>query len=231
MIWVLLALAICAAPAPVANRLPAHVQPGTPSGRVPPLNVIAAVVVVVGCLAIVPIPGSLLIAALAGFLAHRYMPTDFSRAEEQRALALARSLPDAVDLLAAVLRSGMTDTAAIALVAQATEGPLAQMLTRVARHRAFGSTPAQAWHTAQGEPALRELARVMSRNADTGSPVATVLDRVATDARRDYYSAAQGAARAAAVRAVIPLAACFLPAFVLLGVVPIVVSLVSGLSF
>lgn len=125
----------------------------------------------------------------------------------------------------------MTDTDAVALVADAVPGQLGELLSRVARHRAFGATAAQAWRTVRDEPALAELSSVMARNADTGSPVAPILDRVAADARRDYYSAAQGAARAAAVRAVIPLAACFLPAFVLLGVVPIVASLVSELSF
>lgn len=233
MSWALVALAVVLVPVPaVANaRQPICGDIGKRDTRLPPLNIIAAVAVVLGSLGMVPMPWSLVVAAIGGYLAHRYMPTEFSRDEERRALALARSLPDAIDLLAAVLRAGLTDTDAVALVADAVPGQLGELLSRVARHRAFGATAAQAWRTVRDEPALAELSSVMARNADTGSPVAPILDRVAADARRDYYSTAQGAARAAAVRAVIPLAACFLPAFVLLGVVPIVASLVSELSF
>ena len=48
--------------------------------------------------------------------------------------------------------------------------------------------------------------------------------------RRDRQRAVEVAAQAAGVRAVAPLAACFLPAFLLLGVVPVVASLAGDSS-
>ena len=69
----------------------------------------------------------------------------------------------------------------------------------------------------------------MVRSAASGAPLAGVLARVAEDLRRDRQQVVEVAARAAGVRAVAPLGACFLPAFVLVGVVPVVVSLATGL--
>ncbi|MCW2777557.1 MAG: hypothetical protein JWN17_1282, partial [Frankiales bacterium] len=53
--------------------------------------------------------------------------------------------------------------------------------------------------------------------------------RLAADARAEARSAAEQRARRAGVLAVAPLGLCFLPAFVLLGVVPVVVGLAGPL--
>ena len=52
---------------------------------------------------------------------------------------------------------------------------------------------------------------------------------MAADVRAEYRSAAEQAARRVGVLAVAPLGLCFLPAFVLLGVVPVVVGLAGPL--
>ena len=61
-----------------------------------------------------------------------------------------------------------------------------------------------------------------------GAPVADLLRAEAVRLRR--VARADGTARAAAlgVRLMLPLGACVLPAFVLLGVVPLLVSVVTG---
>ena len=64
---------------------------------------------------------------------------------------------------------------------------------------------------------------------ETGAPLSSVLARIAEDMRRDRQVAVEVAARSAGVKAVAPLAACFLPAFLLLGVVPVVAALASSL--
>ena len=60
------------------------------------------------------------------------------------------------------------------------------------------------------------------------APVATAVSRLADDVRAEGRSAAEQAARRVGVLAVAPLGLCFLPAFVLLGVVPVVIDLFSG---
>ncbi|MFN8125017.1 MAG: type II secretion system F family protein [Candidatus Nanopelagicales bacterium] len=223
--WLLLAAALVLVP-DVRIRPDRRAAPAT----APALNVVGGLAAGLAALTLIPGPWNLVAAGAAAGLAWRFLPTDLSRPEERRALRIARELPDVIDLLAAVLRAGLTDAEAVAMVADAGDGPLAPPLARVARHRALGAPPREAWNAA-AEPALSDLGLAMARHAETGSAVTIALDRVAADARRDYFSRAQAAARAAAVRAVVPLAVCFLPSFVLVGVVPIVASLVSGMDF
>ncbi len=228
MSWWLLTAALLLLP----RRPPRAARRIARSRRGPlPLNGVGALIGMLASVILMPLPWSALAAVVVGGAGWRWLPRSFSSDQDRAELALARALPDAVDLLGAVLRVGLSDGEALLLVAGAIDGPLRHHLTVVGRHRALGAAPERAWRAVADVPALAELARAMTRHAATGSPVAAVLDRVAADARRDYHSRAQMAARSAAVRAVIPLAVCFLPAFVLLGVVPIVASLVSDLSF
>ncbi|GAA2464137.1 type II secretion system F family protein [Agromyces soli] len=75
---------------------------------------------------------------------------------------------------------------------------------------------------------VREIDRIIGLAAAAGAPVAELLRAEAFRVRRT--ARARGVARAAAlgVRLMIPLGVCVLPAFVLLGVAPLVISVVSG---
>jgi pilus assembly protein TadC len=72
---------------------------------------------------------------------------------------------------------------------------------------------------------LRLLAKVLLRSSQTGAPVHQSLVSVVEAARDQLASSLEARARSAGVHAVAPLALCFLPAFMLVTVVPIVGSL------
>jgi hypothetical protein len=57
------------------------------------------------------------------------------------------------------------------------------------------------------------------------------MESASRELRREHQRRVERAARSAGVKAVIPLAVCFLPAFFALGVVPIVASLASSTGF
>jgi hypothetical protein len=57
--------------------------------------------------------------------------------------------------------------------------------------------------------------------------MAGALTRLADDLRADRSVAAEAAARRAGVLIVLPLGLCFLPAFLLAGLVPVVVALLG----
>lgn len=141
----------------------------------------------------------------------------------------ARDLPVAADLLAACLAAGSTPDGALAAVGPAVGGPVGDALLTVLVALRLGADPRSAWAPVVSDPDLGPLARAVGRALDSGSPLAHVLDRCADDLRQRRRSAAEAAARAVAVRAAAPLGLCFLPAFVLLGVVPTVVGLAQGL--
>jgi hypothetical protein len=94
---------------------------------------------------------------------------------------------------------------------------------------AAGAAPDDAWRVALGHHrALDRLAMACVRAAETGAPLADTLAGLAADESERLALAAEAAARRAGVRAVGPLAVCFLPAFLLVGVVPVVAGIAAG---
>ncbi|WP_246267245.1 type II secretion system F family protein [Nonomuraea typhae] len=140
---------------------------------------------------------------------------------------MAADLPFAADLMVACLLAGRPVGAAVETAANALPGPLATRLTWVATQLRLGADPEPTWAHLARDPATAALARAMTRAALSGAPVADVLTRLADDARESAQAASLTAARRVAVKAVAPLGLCFLPAFVLLGIVPVIASLAS----
>ena len=138
---------------------------------------------------------------------------------------LTSQLPLALDLLGACLAGGGLLTVALDSVAAAAGGPCGARLDRVAAALRVGAPPEEAFRELGGEGPAGAAARALSRAAEGGTPVAEAVSRVAHQARRASSLAAQKRARRAGVLAVGPLGACFLPAFVLLGVAPTVLGL------
>jgi len=134
-----------------------------------------------------------------------------------------KGLALALDLTAAGLRSGRSLSAALALAARAVAAPVADLLARAAALDRLGAAPEEVWSGLPRDGPLGELVRVATRSAASGLKLATGLERLAAELRADRAAAAAVRAHRAAVWAVAPLAACFLPSFVCLGVIPVVV--------
>jgi pilus assembly protein TadC len=150
------------------------------------------------------------------------------RAERQRRRArLIADLPVAVDLLAACLRGGTPWSDAVQAVAQTIGGPLGDELHNVAVQIRLGVDPAAAWLRLGEDPLMAPLARTAVRAVHSGAGLAPTLARLACDQRRASRAAAIARARAAGVRVLAPLGLCFLPAFVLLGIVPTIAGIAS----
>lgn len=148
----------------------------------------------------------------------------------QRDARLARDLPRVADLLATCLAAGAAPADALLLVCDVVGGPMRDALRPVASAIRLGVDPATACAglaVAESPAALRRLANAFVRTASTGAPLADLLSTLADDERERLRWTAEAAARRAAVRAVGPLGVCFLPAFLLMGVVPVVVGVAA----
>ncbi|HVX44214.1 MAG TPA: type II secretion system F family protein [Mycobacteriales bacterium] len=172
------------------------------------------------------LPGLLIGAAVACAL-DRYLRRLETGSARRHRRERAREFPVALDLLSIALRAGLPVTAAAGLVATALEGPLAEDLRRVGALCALGADPPMAWSHFRDDPLWSEVARSVARAADSGSALSGLLRRIAEDRRSEQEQAAHAAARRASVIAMAPLGLCFLPAFVCLGIVPVVVGLLS----
>jgi pilus assembly protein TadC len=113
-------------------------------------------------------------------------------------------------------------------VAGAVGGPLGEELARVAARIRLGADPAEEWLKLAGDPTLAPLGRAAARAATGGAPVAATLARLARDQRRTARAAASARARTAGIRAVAPLGLCFLPAFIVLGIVPAIAGMAGN---
>ena len=150
-------------------------------------------------------------------------------AARRRRARIAADLPLTVDLLAACLRAGRPPQAAVATVANAIGGPLSDLLTGVGHRLSLGMDPIDAWSDLLTEPACATLARAVRRALRSGAPLARSLEHLADDARQSRRWTVEEHARAVESRAVVPLGLCFLPAFVLLGVLPTVAGSLHGI--
>jgi pilus assembly protein TadC len=139
--------------------------------------------------------------------------------------AVRRDLPVACDLLAVCLAAGTPTGAAVAAVAGAVPGPLGEGLEEVGALYRLGAAPRQAW---AGAPRGTEaLARVLVRAGESGSTVVPALHRLAADVRSAQRGDVEAAVRRAGVWVLAPLGLCFLPAFLCLGVVPLVLGIAA----
>jgi pilus assembly protein TadC len=145
----------------------------------------------------------------------------------RRERSLGAALAPCADLLAACLHAGATVDEAVASVASTLEGPLHELMSRVAVALRAGSDPARAWALDASLAPLAPVARAFVRASRSGAPLAATMSAVADEQRRMRRWEAEAAARRAGVLAVAPLVVCFLPAFILVGVVPVVLGIAA----
>ncbi|KAB1933860.1 type II secretion system F family protein [Micromonospora sp. ALFpr18c] len=167
--------------------------------------------------------GGVLTAFLLDVLLRRIEPP----AVRRRRLREAADLPLAADLLAAAMRAGAPVDRSVLAVAEALDGPLADRLARVGRTLLLGGGPAEAWSALDGVSGADRLAAAAARSANSGAALAGALTRLADDLRADRATAAEASARRAGVLIVLPLGLCFLPAFILAGLVPVIVAVLG----
>ena len=169
-----------------------------------------------------PVAGLVTVVLLDRYLG-RLEPAEQRREREAAAL----DLPYAADLLAAALRAGLPTDRAVREVAEALGGPVGTRLGRVAGSLSLGLAPVPAWRPVQDLPAGTRLAAAVARSADSGAALAGAFTRLADDLRTARLAGAEAAAQRAGVLLVLPLGLCFLPAFIVAGVLPVIVAVLG----
>ncbi|WIM67945.1 type II secretion system F family protein [Corynebacterium breve] len=138
-----------------------------------------------------------------------------------------------IDLFAACLRAGVSHDSAAAAVASTydgggqgdTDSHIGQRWSSVVALNAVGVEPERAWEEMVDLPGLSEVADLVALSSRTGSSLAAGCERIAEALREESADKATAQAERAGVLISIPLALCFLPAFFILGLAPVVISL------
>lgn len=158
-----------------------------------------------------------------------------------------------LELVAICLQSGLTPERALILAAQAAGdrsglGRLGHAIAlgqstesrqaghaRPAAHEAASmtaddSTRPVVSHLPDIDERLRPVVSLIDFSRRTGVALAPLLRGLSADLRRSEHRRRQLAAARLGVTLVIPLGVCILPAFILLGIVPVVITLVSDMA-
>ncbi len=140
------------------------------------------------------------------------------------------ALAGAWELLAACLRAGLPVPTGVRAVAEGLDAPAGPALRRTAELLALGADPVQAWQPALECTATARLARAAQRSGRSGTALAESLTRLAAAVRAGAREQSEARAQRAGVLIAGPLGLCFLPAFLAIGVVPVVIGLAAGLQ-
>lgn len=227
----LAALAVGCAPARWAPAPPAARRWGaigaTPTSG--PARVPVALVALLLGVGVLPFAPPLAVAVIATPWVRRRILCARARREHER--AVARALPDVVDLLLLCTSAGTSLALAHPMVARRAPAPLGAVLLRAATAAHAGAPRADALVTALqalGESAGR-LGHVLADHMRYGVPLAPGLERLGSELRLERQRRAEQDARRVPVRLLGPLLTCVLPAFALLTVVPLLAASLRAL--
>lgn len=221
---VLAALAVwCLMPESAARRTACLIGASRERPRLEIKFVAGGLAPVAAVLLLGPVLGLLIGLALAP-VAIRVVQQLESAESRKRAAELAAALPTALDLMVSALEAGRPPVSAFALVAEATPAPLGNELAAVGSRLQIAGDAAAVWQSLTVDPVLGSLGRAFGRAHASGMPVADVVAGVASELRRERAAERRQQSRKIAVQTAGPLGACFLPAFFLIGIVPMIAS-------
>ncbi len=164
------------------------------------------------------------VGALVGYRIPRTVLTSRARTRKRE---MAAALPDVVDLLAVCSHAGLNISLSLKRVVQRTPGPLGREIQRALEEIELGVPRAQALQNLAGRngvPELEALVRVLLNSERFGTQVAASLETFSADVRGRLKRSAEEQARKAPVKILFPLVFLILPAFILLTVIPLLVS-------
>ncbi|MHA7221336.1 type II secretion system F family protein [Arthrobacter sp. RHLT1-20] len=198
----------------------------------------------VGGLALIAV---LAAAAMTAFYGRRQVGRRLSRQLEDRAGAsdsrvfgegsTARHIGDAglrdtammLELIGAMLDAGAGIGRSLELVAALAAPEIGTPLRPVVSALAIGAGWDTAWRSSSVRSAeLLALRDAVGFAALTGAPSSAILYAQAARLRREQFRAAEKQAAALGVKLVVPLGLCSLPAFVCLGVVPVLLAMLPS---
>ncbi|MBO1267615.1 type II secretion system F family protein [Arthrobacter cavernae] len=134
-----------------------------------------------------------------------------------------------LELIAAMLDAGAGIGRALELIAACAAPPVSRSLRPVVAALAIGADWETAWRSSAAQTAeVLRLKDALAFAALTGAPSAAILYAQAARDRREQFRSAEKKAAALGVKLVIPLGLCSLPAFLCLGVVPVLIAMLPG---
>jgi tight adherence protein C len=155
-----------------------------------------------------------------------------ARAAARRRQAMDAEIPQLLDLLAAGSAAGLSAVAGLQRSVSVLRGPLGAELRASLDAVDLGARWREELAAATdrlGLPDLRRAVAVLTRTETLGASLTDATRELAADVRRSRSAAVAERARAAPVKMLFPLVFLVLPAFLLLTVVPVLLTTVQSI--
>ena len=162
----------------------------------------------------------LVVGGVAGF----YLPDLLLyNAGLRRQARIQRALPDSLDMLTVCMEAGLGFDAALAQVAQNTDGPLAAEFARALQEMQIGQARSDALRsllTRTTVPELRVFVASLVQAGELGIPIAKVLREQSGEMRLRRRQRAEEQAQKVPVKIMFPLVVCLFPALMVVVIGP-----------
>ena len=191
-------------------------------GRKAAFTVLAAIPALLLLLA-----GRTIVPVLLVVLGWFYVDITLTLALRKRQAAIARELPDFLDILVVAVGAGLAFRQAMERVASASRGPLADEMSVALREMGVGVSRRRALEQLRARNRSADLSQfvtAMLQAEELGAPLSSALEQIAADMRRSTAQEARRAAARAAPRVSLIVTTVIMPGVILL----LVVSLVLG---
>lgn len=169
-----------------------------------------------------------LVFAVAGF----YVPDLLVRNRAAKRVAeIDRALSESIDLLHLCVTSGLNFEQALSRVTLATDGPLSQEFSHLLTQLQLGASRAEATESLMVRTRSEELRRLLASLLQVeglGVSLSSMLATQAKTLRTKRKDSAREQAQKVAVKIVIPLMLCFLPAIFIIVAGPAIVGLIQS---
>ena len=134
-----------------------------------------------------------------------------------------------LELVASMLDAGAGIGRSLELISGCASPPIRKSLRPVVAALAIGADWETAWRApTEHIPEVVRLKEALAFAALTGAPSASILYAQAARERREQFRAAEKRAAALGVKLVVPLGLCSLPAFICLGIVPVLIAMLPA---
>lgn len=175
--------------------------------------------------------GLLLCAAILGVL-YLLVPRLQERERNVAKQLTATELANVTEQIAMCLSVGMTTQKSLQFVSEFNIAGATQNLTKIMRAIELGQPVPEALTSLTVEDVRwQPVLDILILGFNSGGPLTASLDALLLQLRDEAQSEMTRKIRGVAVRCVLPLGLCFLPAFIVLTIVPIVASFVSQLAW
>lgn len=142
-----------------------------------------------------------------------------------------RDLPHVVQLLGIALGAGASVPTALRQVSTALPGRASEALQLATSRLALGVPPDQVWGDLAAQSGLEPLGRALARAESSGIRIADAVRRLGDELAREQRLRVEDKARTVGIRAALPLGLCLLPAFLVIGIVPVIAAALDGLQW